>query len=57
MKPQYKIHDYGMWHLTRVLVYNWKGINEVGLCRTDERNFSGFEENLVAIFKIKFKTI
>ena len=57
MKPQYTIHDYGMWHLTRVLVYNWKGINEVGLCRTDERNFSGFEENLVAIFKIKFKTI
>lgn len=57
MKKNYIISQYGCTsHIKMVCVYNWEGLNKIGLACYSEYFLSGLPDlNLVAIFKVKYK--
>lgn len=56
MKVGYVISHYGAEKPDFVFLYNWHGINEIGLAGYCKDYTVGIPtENLVAIFKIKYK--
>lgn len=55
MKEGYKIIYRGLSNFNKILVYNWEGMNQVDMVRWDEYWDFAEKENIVAIFKIRWK--
>lgn len=61
MKPNCKIEAWGVEYPTIILTYNWKTLNKIGNVSYSFYDINSIspqlEENLVAVFKIKYKKL
>lgn len=57
MQKEYTVINRGIDKPTRILVYNFKGFNQVDNIRWDDTEHPSMDFHCVAIFKIKLKNI